>query len=532
MRMALNRVIGIGASAGGLEGLLSFFSALSVSTDTAIIIAQHMARDEHARLVLNLLNREGMWPAVIAEDYVTLSGGRVYLLPAEKDGVVSGDKLRLVIPSDESYSSPSVNRLLKSIAEQHRRKSLAIILSGAGSDGALGCRAIKQNGGQVWVQSPEDAAYSSMPQSAADAVAADLSGSVLLLAAELNLINGVSPPDTGVLISKRFSSYSAPPMPSASPAPVPISENSSNFVSISKIPSANSYVESVLQNGSPGAVMSPHRRISTELEQITELIYQHTGISFFGYKEETLDRRLEKRKRQLCEAQSISAPSDYMEYLKCHHGELDILEQCLLVSVSSFYRDVAVFRALMSSFAALVQNKRERLISGLGDPCVRILVAGCATGEEAYSLAILCRQLEVSIPVEITAIDLNRDAIRVAERGVYGSKKLSEMPEELISRYFDPAGSEFSIKPAIKERVTFIQGDIFAQDFDPIFDFVSCRNLMIYLKREQQDQLISHLHRQMKEKSGLVIGLTESLSPEGQKLFSTVDYYFRIYQRR
>lgn len=502
----LKRVIGIGASAGGLDGFLSLFSSLPVMPDTAVVIAQHMARDEHAHLVLNLLNREGLWPAVIPANGTALQPGTIYLLPAEQDGVIREGVICLEQPSEDSYSSPSVNRLFRSLAVLYREKSLGVILSGAGSDGATGCRAIKQSGGQVWVQSPGDAAYNSMPLSATEAVSADFIGTVPEIACQLDQL-------------------AHPDLLSGDAIP-------SDTVHTTCDIALNDKAKSSAQNKSPGFDPS-NTDDQSELEQITSLIFEHTGIDFAGYKRETLLRRLDKRKSQVCGLQDLAAGNQrYLTYLQQHPSELEILEQCLLVSVSSFFRDAEVYQSLRAVLAKLITGKRDLVASGKDAGVFRILVAGCATGEEAYSLMILCRLLELTLPVELTAIDLNREAIHAAEKGIYHPRKLTELPEDLLERYFEPAGDDYRIRETLKDKIHFIQGDIFTQHFDHRFDLVSCRNLMIYLKREQQDQLIDHLYYHMQDHSVLVIGMTESLSPAGQKLFSTTDYFHRIFERR
>ena len=492
-----------------------------MSDETAIVIAQHMARDEHARLVLSLLNKEGSWPAEIPDDGTELVGGRVYLLPAEQDGAVSdSDKaqLKLMPPAEDSYSSPSVNQLLRSLAEHYGSRVLALILSGAGSDGAQGCRVVKQNQGQVWIQSPEEAAYDSMPQTASEAVKADYIGTIADISLNLQqlLTTGNEPyADHPEIFSKPIRSTSK--LTEADPKPIGATSERTPVVS-----------------GHAGARLEPQQdQASTgteeeELQQITHLIEDHTGISFAGYKQETLLRRIDKRKSQI----GTRYDSSYAEYLQRHPGELELLEQYLLVSVSSFFRDADVFRGLSLTLTPIIEQKRAQIAQNGIPNRLRFLVAGCATGEEAYSLAILCRQLELTIPVEILAVDLNRDAIRIAEKGEYSAKKLSEMPSELVERYFVSHGDCFVLDKSIREEVRFIQGDIFAQNFDEAFDFVSCRNLMIYLKREEQDRLINHLYQQMNAGAGFVIGMTESLSPDGLKLFSTQDYYHRIFKRR
>lgn len=498
------------------------------------MIAQHMARDEHARLVLSLLNKEGRWPAIIPDDQTQLEGGRVYLLPAEHDGAICAQKnayaeqadglLCLLPPAEDSYSSPSVNRLLKSLADHYGDRVLALILSGAGSDGAQGCRVVKQKRGLVWVQSPEEARYNSMPQAASEAVSPDFTGTLAEISEHFRELMVTL--TTSALTS---ASTSLPNNLQAQPKKQSQGSDTQN----------PAFKEHALKN--PGLKNTSSRQENKppclqseekELEQITHLIEDHTGISFSGYKQETLLRRIDKRKSQISALHGASVANHYAEYLEKHHAELELLEQYLLVSVSSFFRDADVFRALALALIPVAEQKREAIaLSGHLSP-FRILVAGCATGEEAYSLAIICRQLELTMPVEIVAVDLNREAIRAAKKGVYSAKKLAEVPPELVARYFERDRDAFILDQSIRDEVDFVQGDIFAQHFDKAFDFVSCRNLMIYLKREQQDQLIHHLHQQMNSGAGFVIGLTESLSPTGLKLFSTLDHFHRIFKRR
>lgn len=492
------------------------------------MIAQHMARDEHARLVLSLLNKEGRWPAIIPDDQTQLEGGRVYLLPAEHDGAICAQKnayteqtdglLCLLPPAEDSYSSPSVNRLLKSLADHYGDRVLALILSGAGSDGAKGCRAVKQKRGLVWVQSPDEARYNSMPQAASEAISPDFTGTLAEISEHFR-----------ELMVATSASTSLPNSLQAQPKKQSQGSDTQTPAFKESAPK-----DPGLKNTSPhqeSKSPSPQSE-EKELEQITHLIEDHTGISFAGYKQETLLRRIDKRKSQISALHGASVANHYAEYLEKHHTELELLEQYLLVSVSSFFRDADVFRALALALIPVAEQKREAIaLSGHLSP-FRILVAGCATGEEAYSLAIICRQLELTMPVEIVAVDLNREAIRVAEKGIYSAKKLAEVPPELVARYFKQNGDAFILDQSIRDEVDFVQGDIFAQHFDKAFDFVSCRNLMIYLKREQQDQLIHHLHQQMNSEAGFVIGLTESLSPAGLKLFSTLDHFHRIFKRR
>lgn len=449
-----------------------------------------MARDEHAQLVCSQLNRAGCWPVTIPQSPTRIQPGQVYLLPAEKDGVITEKhQLTLQTPAQDSYSSPSVNRLLNSLADHYSSRVLALILSGAGSDGAQGCRRVKHKQGAIWVQSPVEAQYDSMPLAACAAVTPDLVATLSELAdkllRKLNVNSGT--------------------------------QRQTQTLSDDK------------QQRTPAIQITDSD--DTELEHIIDLIADQTGISFFGYKRETLLRRLEKRKAGFSYPKEALTNKRYIDYLQQHPDELESLAQFFLVSISSFYRDADVFRALTLALRASAEEKINRYQNSVGQ-VFRILVAGCATGEEAYTLRILYQQLALPMPLEIVAVDLNKEAIRNAKKGKYSSSRLTEMPAELIPHYFQQSAGAYTINPEVKETVHFIQGDIFKQSFDDPFDFISCRNLMIYLKRELQDQLINQFYQQMSPGAALVIGLTESLSPLGLRLFSTEDYYHRIFRRR
>lgn len=467
------RVIAIGASAGGLEGLLALLPGLSQAS-VAVVIAQHMARDEHTQLVLSLLRREGCWPVVIPSGHTILEAGVIYLLPAEQDGLFVDNALQLAPPSAESYSSPSVDILFRSLAQTYRNQAVGIMLSGAGSDGANGARAIHRAGGQLWVQSPDEACYDSMPLSVLNAVPSAHVAPVLEIRAQLLRAFTTNP-------------VQQPERPVAADVDFDLSAQA-------------------------------------ELAQLVVLLEQATGVAFAGYKSETLLRRIDKRKAQL----GLLEPGQYIEYFKQHSHEAHCLEQFLLVSVSDFFRDPEVFHQLKHR---LISSPALRFTSPFALP-FRVLVAGCATGEEAYSLAILFRQPELNLNVDIIAVDLNQDAIQTAKAGRYPLHKLSALPKNWLSEYFNVEGDQAEVKDELRQQIQFIQADLFRLALEGRFQLICCRNLMIYLKVEQQEQLLERFHQVMSEGAWLVTGLMESLSPVGHQLFKTEDHFHRIFRYR
>lgn len=476
-------VAGIGASAGGLEAMLPMFARLHPTGRIAYVIAQHMANDGHSELVARLIQRESVLPVILADNALRLQADTVYMIPAGKDGLVRSDMLTLSDPSPGSISTPSVNALFASIAENCGTNAIGIVLSGTGLDGVVGCRAIKAAGGLTLAQEPAEAKFAGMPLAVIDAGLAD---------------QVVPVEEVGARLSARFPGSATPAVavpPKAGTGEVESGESEIN---------------------------DSQRR---ELEQLLRQVLEATGIDFSSYKEETLLRRLGKRKSVV----GVTTADAYQDVIRRDPSELHSLQHLFLVSMSSFFRDRESFQALERALAARIVGKKE------GAP-VRAWVPGCASGEEPYTLAVIlsellgsCRQMH---PIEITATDLNPEVLEIARAGIYRQTAFQEMDAALRDRYFIQKGQHFEAVPELKACVRFELRDVLSGTPTSELDLVSCRNLLIYMKSHLQDQLIKSFHQALKSHGLLFLGQYESLSFVGNSLFAPIDHYHRLFQCR
>ncbi|EME67857.1 methylase of chemotaxis methyl-accepting protein [Paramagnetospirillum caucaseum] len=469
-------IAGIGASAGGLEAMLLMFARLRPTGRIAYVVAQHMADNGHSDLVVRLIQRESVLPVLLAEPGGRLRADTVTVIPAGRDGLVRGETLRLADPAPEHLSTPSVNALFASIAESCGPAAIGIILSGAGSDGTAGCRAIRGVGGLTLAQEPSEAKFDGMPEAAIRAGGID-----------------------EVLPVERIGDFLGLRFPGGVPAAIPPGQ----------VPSAPAVPEAARRN----------------LEYLIQRVHEATGIDFSSYKEETLLRRLEKRKSVL----GVASDEAYQALVRRDPEELRVLQHLFLVSVSSFFRDRESFRVLERVLAGIIAEKPD------GEP-IRVWVPGCASGEEPYTLAIILSELRGGLgrthPVRITATDLNPEALAMAREGVYRKTAFKETDETLRDRYFLPRGQHYEILPEIRGCVTFEQRDVLVGTPPGDLDLVSCRNLLIYMKSLLQDSLVKVFHRCLRPQGLLFIGPSESLGFVGNSLFGPVDHYHRLFRRR
>lgn len=444
------------------------------------VIAQHMANDGHSRLMASLLNRSSQLPVVEATADERLLPDHVYLIPAGRDGMIRKGTIRLVPPRGENLSTPSVNVLFSSLAEDSGRHAVGIVLSGTGSDGTAGCRSIKAQGGRTFAQAPASAVYDGMPTAAIDA------GVIDRVCPETDLFDAIvaALPDVAGRGHGSPASGMRPPMP----AP-------------------------------PATGAQPH------LGRLVRLVHEASGIDFSGYKEETLLRRLEKRMSVL----GILSLRDYLTHVSRTPEELHTIRQLFLVSVSSFFRDHESFRALETELKAL-------LSTGTLGHRIRFWVAGCATGEEVYGLAILLTEMLGERlqrhDVAVTGTDLNPEALDTAARGRYGEAAFREMDAAWQHRYFAAEGGQWRVGDQIRRLCRFEHGDVISAEPVEPQDLISCRNLLIYLKSGLQNQLIQKFHRALQPHGLLFLGQSESLAPLGSSLFKPVDATHRLYRRR
>lgn len=495
-------VAGIGASAGGLEALLQLFAHMQATGRVSYVVAQHMAKDGHDELVVRLMQRESVLPVVLATDGIRLQADTVYVIPSGQDGHVREDKavansdapvLALSEPHVSHVSTPSANALMRSIAAVCGRSSVGIVLSGTGTDGAQGCAAIRAAGGLTLAQDPAQAKFNGMPQSAVDTRMVDQ-----VLTAER----------MGEVLAARFPGK---PAPGWNPG--------------GRVTAPPASVSPSVPNPAVSTAEAPLDPALQELQQLLRQVHTATGIDFSSYKEDTLLRRLVKRK----EVVGAESAQDYQALIRRDATELHTLQHLFLVSVSSFFRDAESFSALQKGLAELVARKPQ-------NTPIRVWVPGCASGEEAYTLAILLQELTETTapacPVHIIATDLNPEALEVARAGVYRSAAFKEMDVGLRQRYFTAKGQEFEVRPALRQQVQFEQRNVLSGAPGDGLDLVSCRNLLIYMKSHLQDQLIKTFHSALRPQGLLFIGQSESLSFVGNSLFHPVDPYHRLFRKR
>ncbi len=431
------------------------------------MIAQHMAQNGHAELLMRVLNQHSALPVQLATDGCMLQADVVYLLPAGFHGEVAGRHLQLIPREANALSCPSVTRLFRSLAAHYAERSIALVLSGVGSDGGDGCRAICDAGGTVFVQHPRTAEYDGMPQTALDAVGAQQA-----------LDPAAMPAAIYQRIGLRIDPYT-------------------------------------------------HASVSNEeilINQLMGYLHEVTGTDLRGYKEETLLRRTGKRVAEL-HLESLAA---YLEHVRRHPAELEILKRLLFVTVSAFFRDPA-------SFIALASYLQAALLVQTAEPFV-VWVPGCGNGEEVYSLAILlydlARQEGVKRPLRITGTDLNESALVHATTACYAESQLHTMPEAFRTHYLTRKTGQYEVVPEIRALCSFETGDAFARLSPEPLDLVSCRNLLIYLKAPRQERLIQQLYGQLRTDGLLFLGQSESLAPTGRTLFTSLNADHRIFRKR
>lgn len=481
-------VVGVGASAGGLEAMLQMFGQVQANGQVAYVVAQHMAHGGHADLVVRVIQRESVLPVCVGSDGQVLKPDQVYVIPADHDGVVKGGVLALLPPAPERVSTPSVNVLMESLARHMGPRAWAIVLSGAGWDGARGCCAVQRAGGVVVAQDHDDAGFPSMP----DAVVEAGCTARRMKAAQI-----------GPWIAQRLGQES--------PESQMDKKKPADF-----------------RRQGEAATLAPEDPPQENLRAVISRVHEVTGIDFSEYRQETLLRRLQSRRNHL-----ELDPDRYQALLMRDRQEAERLQRLFLVSLSSFWRDPDCFDALSK---ALFQRLADR---GDDDP-IRIWVPGCASGEEVYTLAAILvdarEQGRLHRPVELIGTDLNEQALQQAKAGEYQAKSFKGAPAGWSDRWFIKAGDAFRVQPELARHVRFLNADIelgLPREF-PLgqVDLISCRNLLIYFLPSKQQRLLTLFHDALRPNGLLMIGPSESLGPAAQASFRVIDADRRVFARR
>jgi two-component system CheB/CheR fusion protein len=458
-------IIGIGASAGGLEAFEQFLRNVPTDNGMAFILVSHLDPD-HASMLTEILQRITKMPVVEARDQMVIEPDHVYVIPPNRDMAILHGTLQLSTPELTRGMRMHIDFFFRSMAEDQREKAIGIILSGTGSDGTLGLRAILGNGGVSFVQEPSTAKYDGMPANA---------------------------------INNGLATYILP---------------------VEKMPQQLiHYVKTLLYQ-----IVKPLPQMPGEvsaLNKIIVLLRSRTGHDFSFYKKSTILRRIERRMT----IHVIENMESYARFLRDNPDEVTNLFKELLINVTSFFRDKEAFELLKTEIIPrLFLNKPENYE-------FRIWVIGCATGEEAYSIAILLREYMDEIgqefKVHIYATDIDEDAIIKARTGFYSPNIAIDITPEILKKFFKKEESGFKIRKDIREMVVFALQNVTR---DPPFtklDMVSCRNLLIYLEPELQKRVIIICHYALKPGGKLFLSPSESIG--NTDLFSPINKKWKLY---
>jgi len=458
-------IVGIGASAGGLEALSTLFPNLPRDLGLAYVVVQHLS-PTYRSMLSQLLGRETPMPVHDIEDGVRPQGNTVYITPPNRNVSLVDGCFRLVEPAREALPKPSVNLFLASLAEAAAETSIGIILSGTGSDGAAGIHAVKAAGGLTFAQDPATAKYNGMPQAAIDT----------------GCVDWIMPPEKmGEEIAMIARNHGAVPVATqAASAPA-------------------------------------------TLKHLFNRVRARTKVDFSLYKEATLWRRIERRMA----ANHVGTLQEYVDLTETAPEELDRLCKDILISVTAFFRDSEAFAALEKEIDSLLLRKQP------GDD-IRVWVPGCATGEEAYSLAIIfAEKLGASFDqyrLQIFATDIDVDAMARARRGVFSVPSMAQMSRQRMKQHFTQRGDRYEIASHLRDVVLFARQDLV---LDPPFlrlDLITCRNVLIYFQSELQSRILSVFHYALTPGGTLFLGRSEGIFQQ-ENLFEVIDKDSRIFHR-
>ncbi|MBP9147652.1 MAG: PAS domain-containing protein [Rhodoferax sp.] len=468
-------IVGIGASAGGLAAFETFFAGMPKGTapGMAFVLVQHLAPD-HKSMLAELIRRYTAMPVFEVEDSMPVAINSIYIIPPNHDMALLGRSLQLLEPGAPRGQRLPIDFFFRSLAQDLHERAIGIVLSGTASDGTLGVRAIKDAGGMVMVQTPESTEFDGMPRSAIATGLVDYQLSPEQMPAQLI-----------TYVKYAFGNFSI-----RSDKPVLINEGA--------------------------------------LKKIFVLLRTRTGHDFSQYKPSTVHRRIERR----MSVHQIALIDDYVRYLQREPEEIEALFRDLLIGVTNFFRDPEAFEALEEQVIPLL-FARKSTVGGV----VRVWVAGCSTGEEAYSLAILLQErmeaLQQSYTVQVFATDLDSRAIAIARAGLYPLGIAADVTPLRLARFFtpEPDAQGYRVHKGIRDMLVFSEQDLTR---DPPFsrlDLISCRNLLIYLNADLQKRLMPLFHYALNPQGFLFLGTSEGIG-DFLSLFAAIDRKAKLFQRK
>ncbi|WP_342347611.1 chemotaxis protein CheB [uncultured Nitrospira sp.] len=462
-------IVGIGASAGGLEALSRFFSSLPEESGMGFVVIQHLAPDRES-LLPELLTKKTSLPVHAAVDETLIEPNQIYIIPPNAQLQIEGGFLRVGQPVEVHGLRSPIDLFFHSLAQDQGPLAIGMIFSGAGSDGAIGLRAIKEQGGLTIAQSIETAQFDSMPKSA---------------------------------ILSGFIDYI-----------LPIEDISRVLIG---------YVKYLYQLRDGKGLDKLRLEALKHLDQICSYLHSRTGHDFRQYKQNTMGRRIQRRMQIL----HIASPTQYVKKLREDPDEVDELFKELLIGVTNFFRNPEAFAYFSSMIVPKIVKSKNP------GEAIRIWVPGCSTGEEAYSLAIIFYEYlhreNLSIPLQVFGTDIDERALNLARRGRYLERIREDLPADHLSWFFEKDGSLYQVVKIIRDMCVFSFHNLINNPPFSRMDVISCRNLLIYMESSLQNQILSLFHYSLNASGYLFLGASEH-ADEQSRLFRPVNKRHRVFQ--
>jgi two-component system CheB/CheR fusion protein len=462
-------VVGVGASAGGLEALGELVGHVPLDC-MAFVVVQHLA-PQHESLLAPLLARTTKLQVLTAADGMAVEPNHVYVIPPNADLAIMHGVLHLISPAGGYGPRLPIDFFLRSLADDQGSSAVGIILSGTGTDGTFGLKAIKAAGGITFVQEPSSAKYDGMPRSALASGSADFC-------------------KTPTEIGHELARISRQPHPLIRPK-----------------------------------TQAQNPQVQENLAKLFVLIRAQFGTDLSHYKPATMERRIERRMT----LHKLDRIDEYVRYVQSNPSELADLYKDMLIAVTSFFRDKAPYEALKNTIFPQILENRE------GQAPLRLWVPACATGEEAYSLAIcLAEFLEtkgLDTRVQIFGTDVDDESVQHARRGAYSENIAQDVSLERLHRFFVKKDGEYQVSRQIRDMVVFSKQNLLKDAPFSRLDLVSCRNLLIYLQQATQKKALRILHYSLNPSGFLILGTSETVG-DAPDLFSLVDRKNKIYSKK
>lgn len=463
-------IVGIGASAGGLDALEKFFRNMPTNSGMAFVIVQHLSPD-YKSLMQELMSRYTQMAIHRVTDDIEVQANAIYLIPPRKDMVLLDGRLRLTDFQDNDALHLSIDTFFRSLAREAGKKAIAVVLSGTGSDGSRSLQEIAKRDGFIIVQDPITSGFDGMPRNA-------------IATGVVNLV--CQPEEMPSHILRHIDHQTAVTLP---------------------------------------ALPDTEMEAQDEISHIFAALHRRFQIDFTQYKLPTIMRRIDRRMMMV----HIGNTRAYLNHLLADPDELDNLYRDLLIEVTVFFRDEAAFEILESKAIPY-------LVAQLSDQdVIRIWVPGCATGEEAYSIAILIREsLEKAgkfNELKLFATDVHQSSVDYASAGVYPEEAIKTIPTPLLKKYFQPVQQGYRVRKSLRQAVVFANHNLIQ---DPPFtklDLISCRNVLIYLQTEAQQKVLSRFHFGLKTEGVLFLGPSEHIGELNEE-FDVIDRRWRIFRKR